>query len=129
MDRSRFITYVMTVIIYIICDYSYLHSPVTCACSSVRESVRGARLTYVCIRGVKGTISTALMLIVGYADPPGDGSHHQNSLPVGSPLICLLQFSYTFVPSYVPYFVQVLVLLLAWIFIYIFMVTFMFVIN
>ena len=36
---------------------------------------RGARLTYVCIRGVKDAISTALTSVVGYA--PGDGSPHQ----------------------------------------------------
>ena len=46
----------------------YVRSPV--CVRSVRESARGARLTHVCIRGVKGAISTALTSVVGYGDPP-----------------------------------------------------------
>jgi len=50
----------------------YVRSPV--CVRSVRESARGARLTHVCIRGVKGAISTALTSVVGYADPHGGGT-------------------------------------------------------
>ena len=77
---------------------------VTCVCSSVREPTRGARLTYVCSRGVKGAISTALTSVVGYADPPGDGALIR-STSVTSPKIPLpwSVFSYlrTFEGTYV----------------------------
>ena len=71
-----------------IISYKYLYCTVlSLVCSSVREFARGAQLTYLCIRGVIGAISTALTSVVGYADPSGDGPPHRRNtsmtLPIG----------------------------------------------